>query len=100
MDPSTTWVTRMRAILPANALSESDLVLQASATQTPVSNLHDARVYDDPTYNPCGSGGGGCSTTRDEPGGMGRWLVVGSLAFVGLALLRRRRRANGRGDGT
>jgi len=94
MDPSTTWVTRMRALFPANALAEGDLVVQASATQTPISNLHNARVYDDPTYNPCaGRGGGGCSTTRDEPGGMGRWLVAGSLAFVGLALVRRRRRA-------
>jgi hypothetical protein len=97
MDPSTTWVTRMRAILPANALSEGDLVLAASATQTAVSNLHSASIDDDPTYDPCagggGSGGSGCSTTRDEPGTMGRWLAVGSLAFAGLALMRRRRRA-------
>jgi hypothetical protein len=96
MDPATTWVTRMRAILPANALSEGDLVLQATAVQTPVSNQHRATLYDDLTYNPCGGsgGGGGCSAIRDERGGgSGPWLVVGSLAFLGLALGRRRRRS-------
>jgi hypothetical protein len=94
MDLSTTWITRMRAILPANALSEGDLVLQASASQSPVSNQHAALVYDDPSYNPCGQGGGGgaCSTTRNQTADASRWLVVGSLGFLGLALLRRRAR--------
>jgi Uncharacterized protein conserved in bacteria (DUF2330) len=95
MDPASTWVTRMRAIFPASALSEGDLVLQATAVQTPVSNQHQAAFYDDPTYSPCGAngGGGGCSATRDERSGVGPWLVVGSLAFLGLALGRRRRRS-------
>ena len=95
-----TWVTRMRAILPASALTAGDLVLQASASQTEISNQLTASVYDDPSYNPCptgssASGGGGCSTARDdEPNGFGRWLVAGSLAFAGLTLVRRRRRSS------
>jgi hypothetical protein len=97
MDPTTTWVTRLRAILPSSALGAGDLVLQASATQGAVSNQLTASVYDDPSYNPCppggGNSGGGCSTVHDdEPDGFGRWLIAGSLAFVGLALARRRRR--------
>ena len=90
---------------PAGALTEADLVLQASASQTAVSNLHTALVYDDPTYNPCANGnntattggngggnggGGGCSAVREEPSPWGNWLVVGSLALVGAALVRRR----------
>lgn len=100
MDPTDTWVTRLRAILPSNALSEADLVLQASASQTLVSNVHNALVYDDPSYSPCSgsaassnsasSGGGGCSAAPDDPDVWSRWLVVGSLAFAGVALGRRR----------
>ena len=96
MDPSSTWVTRMRAILPSDALAEGDLVLQASATQTPVSSQHTALVYDDPSYSPCASsgasasGGGGCSTGRDggDPAGCG--LVLLALGFVTAAIARRR----------
>jgi hypothetical protein len=51
-----------------------------------------ASIDADPTYDPfVGSGGGGYSTARDEPGAVGRWLAGGSLAFAGLALMRRRR---------
>jgi hypothetical protein len=91
MDPGSMWLTRMRAILPSSALTEGDLVVQASASQTPVSNQHFARVYDDPSYSPCGgSSGRGCSTAANEPGAFGRWLVAGSFAFVLAALTRRR----------
>lgn len=99
IDPSNAWITRMRAILPSNALSGADLVLQASASQTPVSNQHTALVYDDPSYNPCssnsanggGGGGGGCNTVREDRVAWGRWLFVGSLGLVAAVLARRRR---------
>jgi hypothetical protein len=92
---STTWVTRMRANLPSEALPQGDLVLQASATQTSVSNLHTASVYDDPTYSPCGSNGGGGCAIGNEPAAprWARWLVAGSLALLTSSwVLRRRRR--------
>jgi MYXO-CTERM domain-containing protein len=96
MDPSSTWVTRMRTILPPAALTANDLVLQASAAQASVSNQLTASVYDDPSYSPCsgssasGNGSGGCNAVAEEPA-LGRWLVAGSLALVGSALVRRRR---------
>jgi hypothetical protein len=50
------WVTRLRADLPVEALG-TDLVLEATASQTPVTNLHATNKYTDPKYNPCpGSG--------------------------------------------
>jgi hypothetical protein len=101
LDPNSTWVTRMRAILPASALAAADLVLEASPSQVPVSNQLTARVYDDPTYDPCaGSGGtgsgngGGCATTDAAPWLDGRAVVAGGLAFIGASLVRRRRALN------
>ncbi len=92
LSSANTWVTRLRTTLPASALSQ-DLVLQASAGQTPVSNQLTASVYDDPSYSACGqTGGGGCATTGDGSGALGRGLVVASLAMVGAALTRRRAR--------
>jgi hypothetical protein len=92
MSPSTTWVTRLRTTLPTSALSQ-DLVLQASAGQTRVSNQLTASVYDDPSYSACGqTGGGGCSAIGDDSGTLGRGLVAASLAMVGAALNRRRAR--------
>jgi hypothetical protein len=94
MDPTTTWVTRLRTILPPAALTANDLVLQASAGQTEVFNQLTASVYDDPSFSPCSGtsgSGGGCSSVAEEPDRLGQWLVGGSLAFVGGALARRRR---------
>ncbi len=93
LDPTSTWVTRMRAILPASALTEGDLVLEASPAQSPVSSQYTAAVYDDATYDPCAGGsGGGCATTDEPPTVGGRALVTGALAFLGFALVGRRRR--------
>jgi hypothetical protein len=100
IEPSTAWITRLRANLPISALSGGDLLLQASASQTAVSSQHTALVYDDPAYDPCGSsaangggggGGGGCNTVREDPVAWSRWLVVGALGLAGAALARRRR---------
>jgi hypothetical protein len=46
------WVTRLRADMPAGALG-TDLVLEATASQTPVTNIHSTNKYTDPKYNPC-----------------------------------------------
>lgn len=96
MDPtSTPWITRMRTILPPAALTANDLVLQASATQTAVSNQLTASVYDDPSYSPCSgssTSSSGCSASADDPSVLGPWLVGGALAFAGVALSRRRQR--------
>jgi hypothetical protein len=88
LHPSDTWVTRMRAVLPAGALA-SDLVLQASASQTEVSNQHSTNEYDDPTYSPCGTSGG-CSTSAAAARPWERVVSAGALVFAALALLRRR----------
>jgi MYXO-CTERM domain-containing protein len=90
MHPQSTWVTRLRAILPVDALSEGDLHIQASTPQASVSNAHSANVYDDPNYTPCGTKGG-CSTSAAEAKSYEEWLVAGAFAFAGAALLRRRR---------
>jgi Uncharacterized protein conserved in bacteria (DUF2330) len=91
----TPWITRMRAILPPATLAANDLMLQASASQTAVSNQLTAAVYDDPSYSPCSgsnNGGGGCSATADDPSVLGQWIVGGSLGLLALALVRRRQR--------
>jgi hypothetical protein len=41
------WVTRLRAVLPAEALGAGDLRLQAAAVQTVESNVHYATSYSD-----------------------------------------------------
>lgn len=95
LDPNSTWVTRMRAVLPSSALS-TDIVVEASPSQKPVSNQLTASVYDDPTYDPCGNNGGGCAMSDASPWLDGRALVVGGLAFLGGSLVRRRRAARRR----
>jgi hypothetical protein len=96
LDPQNTWVTRMRAILPASALTEGDLVLEAEPSQTQVSNQHKALRYDDPTYDPCPNNQGGCSAVDERPTTMGRALLAGALAFLATAIVRRRRRLSAR----
>jgi hypothetical protein len=89
---SSVWVTRLRALIPANALSEHDLVLQASSSQTQVSSNHTTNTYDDPSYTPCGTtGGGGCAASGSDPHGLGPWLEGGALCVLAAAGLRRKR---------
>jgi hypothetical protein len=95
IDPQSAWITRMRALLPTNALAAGDLVLQASAPQSPVSNLHTAVVYDDPSYSPCGNSqpnGGACAAAPSGPSAWSRWLAAASLGLLGAAIVRRRAR--------
>jgi hypothetical protein len=91
LDPNNIWVTRMRAQVPGNVLTEGDLPLQASASQSPISNQHFANVYDDPAYNPCPKGGGGCAAADQPLVIPQRYLIAGAFAFLGAALVRRRR---------
>ena len=99
LHPSDTWVTRLRAILPADALADGDLQIQASASQTSVSNQHSTNTFDDPKFNPCGpqGGGGGCSASPETGT---RWVVASSIAYLLFALGRRRARPNWRRGGT
>ncbi len=100
------WVTRLLANLPAAALT-TDLVLEATASQTPVTNLHTTEKYTDPTYNPCaGTGATGATATSGQGSSCalptknsrrarvahGVELSFGA-ALIALALRRRRRGA-------
>ena len=51
LSAGTVWVTRLRADLPSGALA-NDLVLEASASQTTVTNLHTTETYTDPNLQP------------------------------------------------
>lgn len=55
LDVGTMWITRLRADLPAPALS-ADLTLEASASQVEVPNTHQTTQYTVANYNPCPNG--------------------------------------------
>ncbi len=93
LDPASTWLTRMRAILPASALAAGDLVLQAASPQTTVSSQHTVKTYDDPTYDPCPATTGGGCTAAEDPAVSGRTLVILALAFLAASFARRRIRS-------
>jgi hypothetical protein len=98
------WVTRLRADLPTSALS-ADLVIEATASQTPVSSLHQTNSYTIANYNPCPgsssnaapspSNAGGCACrTAESPRARFADTVVLCLSAAGIRLsMRRRRRA-------
>jgi MYXO-CTERM domain-containing protein len=114
---SDVWVTRIRADMARAALS-SDLVLQASADQTQMSNIYQVTHQVNapacpPVPDPCppcatddggaagagasgggASGGGlsGCSTATKDGGGGGVELVLAGLAAVAVFGKRRRGR--------
>ncbi len=92
MHPADVWLTRLEASLPHSALA-TDLNIQASAKQTPISNVLNAGKS---INSPCGPtaaggaispfrGGGGANRTR-----IAMFAVI--LAALGAALARRRRR--------
>jgi hypothetical protein len=81
LDPSNTWVTRLRANLPVSALS-ADLVLEATAQQT-VSNQHTAKDPQNPTAS-------SIAPTKDT--GVGSVLLgLGTVVLVAVRLRRRLR---------
>jgi len=94
------WITRLRAGLPASALA-TDLVLEASSSQVPVANVHNATAYTIPSYNPCAGAPAGaspgpsstgscaCRTAESTPPAD---AVAFALAAAGIALAAARRR--------
>jgi hypothetical protein len=102
IDPTSLWVTRLRANLPYTALG-SDLVLEAAASQTSVPNVHSTSIYTIPNYNPCpstsgasssnGNGGSGGCACRADDSRRGRYAdaIHGTLVVAMLAGMARRR---------
>jgi hypothetical protein len=103
------WVTRLRADLPAAALA-TDLVLEATSSQTTVANMHTTQKYTDPNYSPCaatnagasnanGNSAQGSSCTVRAKSRRARYAGVAELSFgsalLALTLRRRRRRLRG-----
>jgi hypothetical protein len=92
INPGNLWVTRLRADLPATALSQ-DLILEASASQAQVSSFHVTNTYTDPSYNACpDSGGCECRASETPRGRFADAFLIGVGAVVVGASLRRRRR--------
>jgi hypothetical protein len=99
-DPSNVWVTRLRAVLPIDALAVGDLRLEPVPGQAPVTNLHQATRFSDQS-NP-DAGANGATTTRQSDGGctsasrrndaFGSLMILGTSVLGISALLRRRRR--------
>jgi hypothetical protein len=98
IDPGNFWITRLRADLPARALA-ADLVLEATSSQVPVANVHNATTYTVPGYNPCpntpasaspSSSSGSCAveSLRMPPAG----TIAFAIAAVGIAFAASRRR--------
>jgi hypothetical protein len=98
------WITRMRAYLPAAALS-NDIVLQASPSQDVVSSFHQVTQYSIPNYNPCSGqnqgtpsnpksflGACACRTAGGLPLRRGDLVLLALVGLgVGLSVRRRRR---------
>lgn len=105
IDPGSLWITRLRADLPASALSD-DLVLEASADQSQVPSFHQTTAYSVANYNPCpaqnqGASSSGsstsidgcaCRTTDAAPLRSRDLVALGLAAFGGVLAVRRRRR--------
>jgi hypothetical protein len=104
------WVTRLRADLPAVALA-TDMILEATASQTAVTNMHTTEKYTDPNYHPCGgtnagtpsangnSGQGSSCAVRTKDAARARYADAMELSFGGALMalaLRRRRRSSRR----
>jgi hypothetical protein len=66
------WITRLRANLPAGALT-ADLILEATASQDQAPSFHATSQYTIANYNPCGkssSSGAGASSSSNDLGCM------------------------------
>lgn len=85
------WVTRLRAVLPADALSAGDLRLEPTRPQTPVANVHVAAHYADEVKAAEDDGGGSCVSAPRSHSTFGAW-ALGSLAGLALVARLRRRR--------
>jgi hypothetical protein len=86
------WVTRLRANLPASAL-DNDLVLEATPSQTSVSNVYQTDVYTIAGYSPCvGGKSGSCAAASIETRTRFSEAMAFALGAAALALALHRRR--------
>jgi hypothetical protein len=108
MHPSDVWVTRLRAFLPASAVSSGDLRLEASPLQAAQSSTLSAASFEPPSYNPCPSSqaqpvatdpapssessGCFCTATRDDRGDTGTYALIAFTCFATASIARGARR--------
>lgn len=85
-----TWVTRLRASLPAGALT-GDLRLEASVVQREVENVHYATGYTDEESAGAGTRNA-CVSAPKQRTAFGSWALAAVSALAAVALLRRRTR--------
>jgi hypothetical protein len=84
------WVTRMRAELPVDALAVGDLRLEASPSQTPVTNTHSTSTFNNSAgYASAQAACGAGSRTRET---FGTLAIAGAIALGVAAGMRRRTR--------
>jgi hypothetical protein len=109
------WVTRLRADLPAAALSDDFRI--SATTQTPVASAHTTNTYLDPNDDPCPDGvlrstssssssssssgsnaapppadDSGCTCRVQKKSTPGTWLLIGVTAFIAARIARQRKR--------
>jgi hypothetical protein len=88
LHPNDVWVTRLRAVLPADALQLGDLRLEAARPQERVSNLHFVPYYADEDAPAAREG---CVSAPKQRTAFGSWALAALSALGLVALLRRRR---------
>jgi hypothetical protein len=90
LHPQDIWVTRLRASLPANALT-GDLRLEAAPGQSEVNNVHYATGYTDEQSAGAGTRNA-CVSAPKQRTAFGSWALATVTAIAAVALLRRRTR--------
>ena len=90
LHPQDIWVTRLRASLPAGALT-GDLRLEAAPRQSEVDNVHYATAYADETSAGTGTRNA-CVSAPKQRTAFGSWALAAVSAIAAVALLRRRTR--------
>jgi len=89
MSPTGVWVTRLRAVLPSNALGAGDLRLEATTSQTPVESVHYVDTYSDEASPTRAQG---CASGARSRTTFGSYGLAAAAAVAGLAWARKRRR--------
>jgi len=90
LHPQDIWVTRLRASLPAGALT-GDLRLEAAPGQSEVTNVHYATGYTDEASAGTGTRNA-CVSAPKQRTAFGSWALAAVSAIAAVALLRRRTR--------
>ncbi len=86
------WVTRLRSVLPVDALKTGDLRLQPSAEQKVVSHIHYARYFADDDPPSAQANRDGCGSAPKEHRAYGSWIAVALTGLGVVTVVRRRRR--------